>query len=183
MQVYLRIAEYIWLFRRQFILSVICAVMVSMFWAVNLSIAFPVVKVLFENDSIHAYVAEEIGKCETEIQKENEALKSLRADQVERLAVSQTRLSVARRSLAFSTWMQHNILPWIPTDKFDTIMGSIKFGGKGEWAEGKMMTVQYHDIPADAGLDAWRGMGTQYVLEPKALETGKVIYPYEKAIK
>jgi branched-chain amino acid transport system substrate-binding protein len=68
-------------------------------------------------------------------------------------------------------------------EKFDTIMGSIKFGGKGEWADGKMMTVQYHDIPADAGLDAWRGMGTQFVLEPKGLETGKVIFPYEKAIK
>ena len=68
-------------------------------------------------------------------------------------------------------------------ETFDTVMGKIKFGGKGEWAESKMMTVQYHDIPGDAGLDAWRGMSTQFVLEPKALETGKVIYPYEKAIK
>ena len=62
-------------------------------------------------------------------------------------------------------------------------MGPIKFGKKGEWAEGRMFTVQYHDIPADAGLDAWRGMTTQTVLEPKNLETGKVIYPYEKALK
>ncbi len=46
-----------------------------------------------------------------------------------------------------------------------------------------MMTVQYHDIPADAGLDTWRGMSTQTVLEPKGLETGKAIYPYEKALK
>ena len=122
MQVYLRVAEYIWLFRRQFILSVICAVIVSMFWAVNLSIAFPIVKVLFENDSIHAYVASEIEKYETEIKDENAALKSLRADQVERLAVSQTRLSNARRSLVFATWMQRHILPWVPEDKFDTII-------------------------------------------------------------
>jgi branched-chain amino acid transport system substrate-binding protein len=68
-------------------------------------------------------------------------------------------------------------------DKFDTVMGSIKFGAKGEWAEGRMFTVQYHDIPADAGLETWRGMSYQTVLEPKSLETGKVIYPYEKAIK
>ncbi|MDO8875411.1 MAG: amino acid ABC transporter substrate-binding protein [Pseudolabrys sp.] len=68
-------------------------------------------------------------------------------------------------------------------EKFETVMGPIKFGGKGEWAEGNMFTVQYHDIAADAGLDAWRGMTTQTVLEPKRLETGKVIYPYEKAIK
>ena len=68
-------------------------------------------------------------------------------------------------------------------DKFETVMGPVKFGGKGEWAEGRMFTVQYHDIPADAGLDTWRGMSYQTVLEPKNLETGKVIYPYEKAVK
>jgi branched-chain amino acid transport system substrate-binding protein len=68
-------------------------------------------------------------------------------------------------------------------DTFNTVMGKVKYGKKGEWAESRMMTVQYHDIPADAGLDAWRGMSTQTVLEPKNLETGKVIYPYEKAHK
>ena len=66
---------------------------------------------------------------------------------------------------------------------FTTVMGPVKFGGKGEWAQGRMFTVQYHDIPADAGLETWRGMSYQNVLEPKNLETGKVIYPYEKAIK
>ncbi len=68
-------------------------------------------------------------------------------------------------------------------DKFETVMGPIKFGKKGEWAESRMFTVQYHDIPADAGLDTWRGMSYQTVLEPKNLETGKLIYPYDKAHK
>ena len=66
---------------------------------------------------------------------------------------------------------------------FDTVMGQIKFGKKGEWAKGRMMTVQYHDIKDDADLETWRGMSYQTVLEPKELETGKVIYPYEKAHK
>ena len=122
MQVYLRVAEYIWFFRRQFILSVICAVIVSLFWAVNLSIAFPIVKVLFENDSIHAYVDSEIAKYETEIEKENLAMAALRPDQVNGLAVSQTRLSTARHSLAFATWLQRHVLPWVPEDKFNTII-------------------------------------------------------------
>ena len=68
-------------------------------------------------------------------------------------------------------------------DKFETVMGPIKFGKKGEWAEGRMFTVQYHDIKDDANLETWRGMGYQTVLEPKNLETGKAIYPYEKALK
>jgi branched-chain amino acid transport system substrate-binding protein len=75
------------------------------------------------------------------------------------------------------------VAAYIKKTTFQTVMGPIKFGKKGEWAEGRMMTVQYHDIPANAGLDTWRGMSYQTVLEPKNLETGKVIYPYEKAHK
>jgi branched-chain amino acid transport system substrate-binding protein len=66
---------------------------------------------------------------------------------------------------------------------FKTVMGPIKFGAKGEWAEGRMLQVQYHDIKADADLETWRGMSYQTVLTPGKLETGKVIYPYEKAHK
>ncbi len=64
---------------------------------------------------------------------------------------------------------------------FKTIMGPIKFGKKGEWAESRMLTVQYHGITDAANLETWRGMSYQTVLEPKNLETGKVIYPYAKA--
>ncbi len=66
---------------------------------------------------------------------------------------------------------------------FNTVMGPIKFGKKGEWAQGRMMTVQYHDIKPDANLETWRGMSYQTVIAPKSLETGKIIYPYEKAHK
>jgi branched-chain amino acid transport system substrate-binding protein len=66
---------------------------------------------------------------------------------------------------------------------FNTVMGPIKFGKKGEWAQGRMLTVQYHDIKDDANLETWRGMSYQTVLAPKNLATGKVIYPYEKAHK
>jgi len=66
---------------------------------------------------------------------------------------------------------------------FKTVMGPIKFGAKGEWAEGRMMQVQYHDIKPDANLETWRGMSYQTVLTPGGLKTGNVIYPYEKARK
>ena len=70
---------------------------------------------------------------------------------------------------------------YLKSHSFETIMGPIKFGAKGEWAEGRMLTVQYHDIKPDANLDTWRGMSYQTVLAPKNLETGKMIFPYEKA--
>ncbi len=73
------------------------------------------------------------------------------------------------------------IAAYLKKGTFKTVMGPIKFGKKGEWAESRMMTVQYHDIKDDANLETWRGMSYQTVLEPKNLETGKVVYPYEKA--
>lgn len=66
---------------------------------------------------------------------------------------------------------------------FKTVMGDIKFGKKGEWAQGRMLTVQYHGIKDDANLETWRGMSYQTVLSPKNLKTGDVVYPYEKAAK
>ena len=64
---------------------------------------------------------------------------------------------------------------------FKTVMGPIKYGAKGEWAEGRMMQVQYHGIKPDANLETWRGMSYQTVLTPGKLKTGDVVYPYEKA--
>jgi branched-chain amino acid transport system substrate-binding protein len=66
---------------------------------------------------------------------------------------------------------------------FKTVMGPIKFGKKGEWAESRMMAVQYHGITDAADLETWRGMSYQTVLTPANLKTGNVIYPYEKAHK
>jgi branched-chain amino acid transport system substrate-binding protein len=70
---------------------------------------------------------------------------------------------------------------YLKANKFETIMGPVKFGAKGEWAEGRMLTVQYHDINPDADMKTWAGMSYQTVLHPSNLATGKMIFPYEKA--
>jgi branched-chain amino acid transport system substrate-binding protein len=75
------------------------------------------------------------------------------------------------------------IAAYLKSHTFQTVMGPIKFGKKGEWAESRMLTVQYHDITDASDLETWRGMSYQTVLAPKNLETGKVIFPYEKAHK
>ena len=64
-----------------------------------------------------------------------------------------------------------------------TIMGDWSYGKGGEWTKSGMMQVQYHDIKPGADLETWKGMSYQTVLTPKDLATGKVIYPYEKALK
>jgi branched-chain amino acid transport system substrate-binding protein len=62
---------------------------------------------------------------------------------------------------------------------FNTILGPVKFGAGGEWAESRMIAVQYHGIKDDA-LDQFKGMNVQTIVAPPNFATGKMIYPYEK---
>ena len=64
---------------------------------------------------------------------------------------------------------------------FKTVMGDIKYGKGGEWAQSRMTVVQYRGIKKGDGLEVWRGMGHQTVVDPPEHKTGDVIYPYEKA--
>ena len=75
----------------------------------------------------------------------------------------------------------NKIADYIKANTFKTIMGDVKFGVNGEWANSRIMQVQYHGLKKDSGLDAFRGMDTQTVLTPGDLKTGNLIYPYEKA--
>ncbi len=69
---------------------------------------------------------------------------------------------------------------YLRSNPVKTIMGDIKFGKGGEWAESRMLQVQYHGIKGNT-VDQFKGMDTQTVLTPANLKTGNIIYPYEKA--
>jgi branched-chain amino acid transport system substrate-binding protein len=74
----------------------------------------------------------------------------------------------------------NKIADYIRANPIKTILGEIKYGKNGEWTESGMLQVQYHGIKSNA-LDQFRGMDTQTVVHPQKWETGKVIYPFEKA--
>jgi len=69
---------------------------------------------------------------------------------------------------------------YLRSNPVKTIMGDIKFGKGGEWAESRMLQVQYQGIKGNT-VDQFKGMDTQTVLTPADLKTGNIIYPYEKA--
>ena len=73
------------------------------------------------------------------------------------------------------------IADYLKSHSFQTIMGPVKYGAKGEWAEGRMLQVQYHGITDAASLETWRGMSYQTVLTPEDQKTGELIFPYAKA--
>jgi branched-chain amino acid transport system substrate-binding protein len=74
----------------------------------------------------------------------------------------------------------NKLADYIGKTTFKTIMGDVKFGKGGEWAKGRMLQVQYHDIKSGE-LDQFRGMDTQTVVAPAEYKTGNVVYPFEKA--
>jgi branched-chain amino acid transport system substrate-binding protein len=75
----------------------------------------------------------------------------------------------------------NKLADYIAKTTFKTIKGDVKFGKGGEWAEGRMLQVQYHGIKPGDGLETWRGMSYQSVIWPPQYKTGDVVYPYEKA--
>jgi branched-chain amino acid transport system substrate-binding protein len=66
------------------------------------------------------------------------------------------------------------------TSTFNTILGPVKFGALGEWAESRMIAVQYHGIKG-SDIEQFKDMNVQTIVGPEKFATGKLIYPYEKA--
>ena len=69
---------------------------------------------------------------------------------------------------------------WLHNNTIDTIVGSVKFGPDGNWAENRIVMAQYRDVK-NKDLDQFRHPGKQIILQPEALATGKIVAPYKKA--
>jgi branched-chain amino acid transport system substrate-binding protein len=69
---------------------------------------------------------------------------------------------------------------FIHANTFKTVLGDVKFGANGEWAQSRVLQIQFHDIKGN-DLEQFRAMSTQTVLTPGEYKSGNVIYPYEKA--
>jgi branched-chain amino acid transport system substrate-binding protein len=65
---------------------------------------------------------------------------------------------------------------------FKTIMGDIKFGQDGEWAEPRILTIQYQGVKGH-DPEQFSKPGVQVILDPPAYKTGTLKYPYSSAAK
>ena len=68
----------------------------------------------------------------------------------------------------------------IRSTTFKTVVGDVKFGAKGEWAESRVLQVQFQNVKGNDAAQ-FKDVGTQVVVAPAGYESGKLIYPYEKA--
>jgi branched-chain amino acid transport system substrate-binding protein len=69
---------------------------------------------------------------------------------------------------------------YLRANTFKTVVGDVKFGDKGEWAESRVLQVQFQNVKGN-DVGQFKDISTQVVVSPAAYESGKVIYPYEKA--
>jgi branched-chain amino acid transport system substrate-binding protein len=69
---------------------------------------------------------------------------------------------------------------FIRANSFKTVLGDVRFGKNGEWAESRVLQVQFHDVKGN-DVEQFRTMGTQTLLTPEAYNSGNVVFPFEKA--
>jgi branched-chain amino acid transport system substrate-binding protein len=69
---------------------------------------------------------------------------------------------------------------YIRAGTFKTVVGDVKFGPKGEWAQARVLQVQFQNVKGN-DVGQFKDVATQVVVAPDAYESGKLIYPYEKA--
>jgi branched-chain amino acid transport system substrate-binding protein len=69
---------------------------------------------------------------------------------------------------------------YIRANTFKTVVGDVKFGPQGELAQSRMLQVQFRNVKTN-DLAQFKDISTQVVVAPAEYESGKLMYPYEKA--
>ena len=77
---------------------------------------------------------------------------------------------------------QDKLADWLHKNTIPTIVGDIKYGSNGEWAEPRVLQLQYHDAQG-SDLEQWKTDAKQTILWPEKYATGKAKYPYTEAKK
>jgi branched-chain amino acid transport system substrate-binding protein len=67
---------------------------------------------------------------------------------------------------------------YIRKSTFDTVVGPIKFGARGEWAEPRILLVQYQGIRGN-DVDQFKQPGKAVILDPARFKSGNLIVPFE----
>ncbi|HEY7581848.1 MAG TPA: amino acid ABC transporter substrate-binding protein [Acetobacteraceae bacterium] len=72
---------------------------------------------------------------------------------------------------------QEKLADYMRTHTFKTVVGDVKFGPGGEWAEARVMEVQFQNVKAN-DVEQFKDPKTEVILWPPSLKTGDLMYPY-----
>ena len=71
---------------------------------------------------------------------------------------------------------------WLHSNEVKTIVGPIRWGKDGEWAQARVVQAQFRGVK-DKDIEQFRSSGKQVILFPEKLKTGNLISPFEAARK
>jgi branched-chain amino acid transport system substrate-binding protein len=69
---------------------------------------------------------------------------------------------------------------YIRANTFKSVLGDVRFGSNGEWAQSRVLQVQFRNVKTN-DLVQFKDISIQVVVAPTEYESGNLIYPYEKA--
>ncbi|HXP30943.1 MAG TPA: amino acid ABC transporter substrate-binding protein, partial [Stellaceae bacterium] len=75
---------------------------------------------------------------------------------------------------------QDKLADYLSKTTFKTVFGDIKFGKDGEWAEPRMLMVQFQGV-SGSDIGQFKDPKKTVILDPSAYKSGDVIYPFSKA--
>ena len=81
---------------------------------------------------------------------------------------------------AVNSFEHAKIAQYLRSNEMKTVVGPIKYGKGGEWANARVVQAQFRGIK-DKDMEQWRQPGKQVVLYPEQYKTGELIAPFEKA--
>lgn len=67
------------------------------------------------------------------------------------------------------------------SETFRTVMGAIRFGVKGEWAEPRVVQIQFQGISGHE-VGQFRNGSRQIVVSPSSFNSGRLSFPYAEAL-
>jgi subfamily B ATP-binding cassette protein MsbA len=128
---YLRLVPFLWPSRHKLYLSFVFAGLVAALWGANLSVAFPLVKVLLQGQSLKQYVQQEIANASKEVDDSQHGIDADRrqlelADDHQQMHIAahmakeEIKRNSATQRLATLQWVNYRIIPFIPDDGFRT---------------------------------------------------------------
>jgi len=71
---------------------------------------------------------------------------------------------------------------YIRKSTFKTVLGDVKFGKGGDWAESRVVQVQFQNVKS-GDIKQFRDVNTQVVVSPKEFSSGSIVYPFADARK
>ena len=142
MRNFLRVLRLSWAYRTRLIISVVAALLAALCWSLNISAAYPVLKVLSSKKSLHTWVDEQIKHYDDQASGKNvEKAEELRRQKAEldanpsapdrentlrrhsaKLAAIEKELSQANEKAAQHRWLKTTVIQHLPNDPFRTFV-------------------------------------------------------------